>query len=100
MSGLTESSERATNPAGSRTGETRDAGMNSSGIGKSSRRAFKDGASVAYTRFIMSSHTALNRVSRCLSGGKYALGQPRAAMSEVQICGIPKLSSWEVASTP
>jgi hypothetical protein len=32
--------------------------------------------------------------------GGNSLGQSRAAMSEVQICGIPKLSSLEVASTP
>jgi hypothetical protein len=28
-----------------------------------------------------------------------SLGQSRAALSEVQICGIPKLSIGEVAST-
>jgi hypothetical protein len=29
-----------------------------------------------------------------------SLGQSRLAMSEVQICGIPKLSLGEVAPTP
>ncbi|HEX4434608.1 MAG TPA: hypothetical protein VH012_07255 [Acidimicrobiales bacterium] len=29
-----------------------------------------------------------------------SLGQSRSALSEVQICGIPKLSSGEVAPTP
>jgi hypothetical protein len=32
--------------------------------------------------------------------GGNSLGQSRVAMSEVQICGIPKLSSLEVAPTP
>jgi len=32
--------------------------------------------------------------------GGSSLGTPRAAMSEVQISGIPKLSVLEVASTP
>ena len=48
---------------------------------------------------IMSSHTATDRVSRCLDGGTKPLSQLRAVMSEVQISGVPKLSSWEVAST-
>ena len=29
-----------------------------------------------------------------------SLGQSRAAMAEVQICGIPKLGMQEVAPTP
>jgi len=33
------------------------------------------------------------------SGGN-SLGTPRAALSEVQICGIPKPSAPEVAPTP
>jgi len=33
------------------------------------------------------------------SGGS-SLGTPRAALSEVQICGIPKPNALEVASTP
>jgi hypothetical protein len=32
--------------------------------------------------------------------GGNSLGQSRLAMSEVQICGIPKLSSGGVAPTP
>ncbi|HXY27716.1 MAG TPA: hypothetical protein VEH82_05500 [Acidimicrobiales bacterium] len=39
------------------------------------------------------------RQARCQSGGN-SLGQAPAAMSEVQICGIPKLSALEVALTP
>ena len=35
----------------------------------------------------------------CQSGGN-TLATPRSAMSEVQICGIPKLSALEVAPTP
>ncbi len=38
-------------------------------------------------------------VSPCQSGGS-SLGTARAAMAEVQICGIPKLSAREVALTP
>ena len=37
--------------------------------------------------------------SWCQQGGN-SLGQSRLAMSEVQICGIPKLSLQEVAPTP
>ena len=36
---------------------------------------------------------------RCPQEGN-SLGQSRLAMSEVQICGIPKLSLREVAPTP
>ena len=39
------------------------------------------------------------RLSRRRQGGN-SLGQSRLAMSEVQICGIPKLSTGEVAPTP
>ena len=48
----------------------------------------------------MTQHCALN--ARPLPGeeGGNSLGQSRVAMSEVQICGIPKLSSLEVALTP
>jgi hypothetical protein len=38
------------------------------------------------------------RLDRCQGG--ISLGQSRVAMSEVQICGIPKRSPQEVASTP
>jgi hypothetical protein len=34
----------------------------------------------------------------CPVGGN-SLGQSRVAMSEVQICGIPKPSNWEEAPT-
>ncbi len=39
-----------------------------------------------------------SRLSRAHQGGN-SLGQSRAALSEVQICGIPKASLLEVAST-
>jgi hypothetical protein len=39
------------------------------------------------------------RLYRCRREGN-SLGQSRLAMSEVQICGIPKLSLGEVAPTP
>ena len=39
------------------------------------------------------------RLYRCQQEGN-SLGQSRLAMSEVQICGIPKLSLGEVAPTP
>jgi hypothetical protein len=39
-----------------------------------------------------------NRFFRCQEGGS-TLGVSHAAMSEVVICGIPKLSSKGVAST-
>ena len=55
---------------------------------------------VSYTGLIMTQQSALN--VRLVSGqeGGNSLGQSRLAMSEVQICGIPKLSSLEVAPTP
>jgi hypothetical protein len=40
-----------------------------------------------------------SRFCRRQQGGN-SLGQSRVAMSEVQICGIPKLSKGEVAPTP
>ena len=43
--------------------------------------------------------TTNGRPSLCRQGGN-SLGQSPAAMAEVQICGIPKLSIQEVASTP
>ena len=39
------------------------------------------------------------RISVCREGGN-SLGQSPAALAEVQICGIPKLSIQEVAPTP
>ncbi len=55
---------------------------------------------VSYTERIMTQQSALGvrPVSGQESGS--SLGQSRLAMSEVQICGIPKLSSLEVAPTP
>jgi hypothetical protein len=46
----------------------------------------------------MSQWIATHLVCRRLQGGN-ALSQPLCAMSEVQICNIPKLSAREVAST-
>jgi hypothetical protein len=51
-----------------------------------------------YTRLVMSQQKAINRMFRSLQGGS-SLVEPRCAMSEVQICGIPKLDAGEVAST-
>jgi len=39
------------------------------------------------------------RLFLCQQGGN-SLGESRVAMSEVQICGIPKLCAQEVAPTP
>jgi hypothetical protein len=39
------------------------------------------------------------RLFRCHQRGN-SLGESRPAMSEVQVCGIPKPSIGEVASTP
>jgi hypothetical protein len=48
----------------------------------------------------MTEHNATcSRLFRCHHRGN-SLGEARLAMSEVQICGIPKLSIGEVASTP
>jgi len=48
----------------------------------------------------MTQQSALNvRLVLGQEGGN-SLGQSRLAMSEVQICGIPKLSCLEVAPTP
>ena len=44
-------------------------------------------------------HATCSRLFRCHQGGN-SLDQSLMAMSEVQICGIPKLSFGEVASTP
>jgi hypothetical protein len=46
----------------------------------------------------MSQQKATNRMCRSLQGGN-SLVAPRCAMTEVQICGIPKLVAGEVAST-
>jgi len=55
---------------------------------------------VSYTGLTMTQHHALSaRLISSQKGGN-SLGQSRVAMSEVQICGIPKLSCLEVAPTP
>jgi hypothetical protein len=43
-------------------------------------------------------NATIHRLSRCQQGGN-SLGESRVAMSEVQVCGIPKLSTLEVAPT-
>jgi hypothetical protein len=70
--------------------------MNSSGIAERSRHAFRSTRRVPYTCLVMNVQKATDRVSGSTEG-ECSLGLPCAAMSEVQ---IPKLSSWEVASTP
>jgi hypothetical protein len=60
----------------------------------------KGSESAPYTDQIMTNQNAL-REWLCQSQPEgNSLGQSRLAMSEVQICGIPKLSSGGVASTP
>jgi hypothetical protein len=44
-------------------------------------------------------HDGNSRQIRCHQEGN-SLGLSRLSMAEVQICGIPKLSVGEVASTP
>ena len=57
-------------------------------------------SAVSYTQVIMTDDNAMqDRFCRSQQGGN-SLGQSRLAMSEVQICGIPKLSNGEVAPTP
>ena len=54
----------------------------------------------SYTGLIMTEQNATHgRLYRCRREGN-SLGQSRLAMSEVQICGIPKLSLGEVDPTP
>jgi hypothetical protein len=56
--------------------------------------------SPSYTGPIMTEQNATHgRLYRCRREGN-SLGQSRLAMSEVQICGIPKPSLGEVAPTP
>ena len=50
----------------------------------------------SYTDCIM---TERNMTVQCDQEGN-SLGQSRLAMSEVQVCGIPKLSIGKVAPTP
>ena len=55
---------------------------------------------LSYTRQIMTEQNATHgRLYLCRREGN-SLGQSRLAMSEVQICGIPKPSLGEVAPTP
>ena len=71
--------------------------MNSAGF----LGARSDGChTLLYTHHIMTEQNATHgRLYRCRREGN-SLGQSRLAMSEVQICGIPKLSLGEVAPTP
>jgi len=56
--------------------------------------------SASYTGHIMTERNAMHgRLYLCRREGN-SLGQSRLAMSEIQICGIPKLSLGEVAPTP
>ena len=56
--------------------------------------------SPSYTERIMTEQNATHgRLYRCRREGN-SLGQSRLAMSEVQICGIPKPSLGELAPTP
>ena len=55
---------------------------------------------VSYTEQIMTQQNMRNAWLVFGQEGGSSLGQSRVAMSEVQICGIPKLSSPEVAPTP
>jgi hypothetical protein len=67
---------------------------------RSFARPFRDGRDPSYTEAIMTNaKVAHERLCRSQQGGN-SLGQSRVAMAEVQICGIPKLYSGEVAPTP
>jgi len=74
-----------------------DALMNS---GRSFVQGFWYRDRVSYTEEIMTEQNATyGRLYRCQQEGN-SLGESRLAMSEVQVCGIPKLSTGEVAPTP
>ena len=61
---------------------------------------FKSRNGVSYTEQIMTGQSAMDGpLERCPQEGN-SLGQSRLAMSEVEVCGIPKLSLGEVPSTP
>ena len=63
-------------------------------------QVFRRHTPFSYTELIMTEYNATcSRLFRCHQGGN-SLDQSLMAMSEVQICGIPKLSSGEVVSTP
>ncbi len=71
--------------------------MNSAG---SLAARFKRDHGASYTEGTMTDENVTqNRLCRSQQGGN-SLGQSRLAMSEVQVCGIPKLSSEGVAPTP
>ena len=62
--------------------------------------ASRRGTGPSYTEEIMTRQGVNgSRLFLCQRGGN-SLGQSRVAMAEVQICGIPKLSTQEVAPTP
>jgi hypothetical protein len=61
--------------------------------------AFRGRHGASYTAVTMKQIAAHGSSDRCPREGN-SLGQSRLAMSEVQICGIPKLSLREVAPTP
>jgi hypothetical protein len=62
--------------------------------------ASRGGSTLSYTEVIMTAHNETQiRLVRSPQEGN-SLGQSRLSMSEVQICGIPKLSSEGVAPTP
>ena len=54
---------------------------------------------LSYTEPMMTEHNAMfSRLFGCEREGN-SLGESRLAMSEVQVCGIPKLSIGKVAPT-
>jgi hypothetical protein len=54
---------------------------------------------LSYTDLIMTKRAATkSRIFRCDQEGN-SLGRSRLAMSEVKVCGIPKLSIGELAPT-
>ena len=67
---------------------------------RSFTEAFHGRDGVSYTEAMMTGQHAMHgRLDRRPLGGN-SLGQSRLAMSEVQICGIPKLRTREVDPTP
>jgi hypothetical protein len=63
------------------------------------RGAFRNALGIPYTWTVMRMPTATPQVTRCCEEER-SLALSCAAKSEVQIGGITKMSSWEVASTP
>jgi hypothetical protein len=71
--------------------------MNSAG---SFAGVLKSGHRLSYNERIMTEHNAMqSSIVGCNQEGN-SLGKSRLAMSEVQICGVPKLSIGEMAPTP